>query len=94
MIEISIRIGQWQEEEGVGLPHPAAFVSLPPFETSEDSTNFEAVLEVHPDTLDEIESDVLHEFILKWERYALCYCLPFVVSEDFEVVGNTWKVRD
>ena len=94
MIEISICIGLWQEEEGVNVPHPAAFVSLPPFETSEDGGDILAVLEVHPDTLDESDPDALHEFILKWERYALCYCLPFEVSEDFEVVDDIWKVRD
>ncbi len=94
MIEISICIGLWQEEEGTGIPHPAAFVSLPPFETSEDGGDILAVLEVHPDALDEGDPDALHEFILKWERYALCYCLPFVVSEDFEAVDDTWKVRE
>lgn len=94
MIEVSIRIGLWQEEEGVDIPHPAAFASLPPAETSEDGEDIVVVLEVHPDALDEIAQDVLHEFILKWERYALCYCLPFEVCEDFEVVDNCWQVVD
>jgi len=92
MIEVSIHIGLWQEEEGVGVPYPAAFACLPPAETSEDGEDILALLEVHPEALDEIAQDDLHEFILKWERYALCYCLPFEVCEDFEVVEDCWQV--
>ena len=90
MVEVSIRIGLWQEEEGIDTPHAAAFAGLPPAETSEDGEDILAVLEVHPEALDEGDLDALHEFILKWERNALSYCLPFEVCEDFEAVEERW----
>jgi len=93
MIEVSIRIGLWQEGEGVSVPYPAAFVGLPSAETSEDGEDILAVLEVHLEALDEGDPDALHEFILKWERYALSYCLPFEVCEDFEAVEERWQVK-
>jgi len=93
MIEVSIRIGLWQEEEGIGIPHAAAFAGLPPAETGEDGEDILAVLEVHPEALDEGDPEALHEFILKWERNALSYCLPFEVCEDFEAVEERWQVK-
>ena len=87
-----IHVGCWYGDDGNSVPQPAAYIGLPPMQDSSEPV--EAVLEVYKDTLDAIEpgGDELHEFILKWERYALDHYLPFDVSEDFEVEDNRWRV--
>jgi len=86
-----IHVGCWYRDEGDQAAHPAAYIGLPP---TEDGEAVEAVLEVFQASLDEIapNDDALHEFILKWERYALGCYLPFDTSEDFECVGNRWQL--
>ncbi|MDI6770902.1 MAG: hypothetical protein QMD04_14675 [Anaerolineales bacterium] len=86
-----IHVGCWYGDEDDQAAHPAAYIGLPP---TEDGEVVEAVLDVFQDTLDVIApgDDALHEFILKWERYALNYYLPFDVSEDFECVDNRWQL--
>ncbi|MBU4225453.1 MAG: hypothetical protein KKC71_06495 [Chloroflexi bacterium] len=86
-----IHVGCWYGDEGDQAARPAAYIGLPP---AEDGEAVEAVLDVFQDTLDVIApgDDALHEFILKWERYALHYYLPFDVSEDFESVDNRWQL--
>jgi len=86
-----IHVGCWYGDEGDQAARPAAYIGLPP---TEDGEAVEAVLDVFQDTLDKIDpgDDALHEFILKWERYALDCYLPFDVSEDFESVDNRWQL--
>jgi hypothetical protein len=86
-----IHVGCWYGDEGDQAAHPAAYIGLPP---TEDGEAVEAVLDVFQDTLDKIDpgDDALHEFILKWERYALDCYLPFDASEDFESVDNRWQL--
>ena len=88
-----IHVGCWYGDEGDQAAHPAAYIGLPP---TEDGEAVEAVLDVFQDTLDKIDpgDDALHEFILKWERYALDCYLPFDVSEDFESVDNRWQLAE
>ncbi|PJH76200.1 MAG: hypothetical protein CO064_02570 [Anaerolineae bacterium CG_4_9_14_0_8_um_filter_58_9] len=86
-----IHVGCWYGDEGDQAARPAAIIGLPP---TQDGEPVEAVLEVYEDFLNEIapSDDALHEFILKWERYALDHYLPFDVSEDFNVVEDRWQV--
>jgi hypothetical protein len=90
-IRPGISITCWYGDDGQLVAQPAAMIGLPPTASGEFVS---VVLDVYKDTLDEIEpgNEELHEFILKWERYALENFLPFDVSEDFEVVDNRWQV--
>ncbi len=87
----AIYIGCWYGPDSVSAGQPAAFICLPP---ALDGEPIEAVLEVYKDSLDDIapNDEELHEFILKWEHYALENHLSFETSEDFEVVDNRWRV--
>jgi hypothetical protein len=87
-----IHIGCWYGESAFEVPLPAAFIGLPPMQDGGEPV--EAILKVHNNYLDTIEpgDEALHEFVLKWERYALEHDLPFDASEDFEYVDNRWQV--